>query len=203
MRGLSVVSGRPGWGALGHRLRYDLATALRGLRIVLSHTNALSQALEIVREELTLWRDMGLAHREASALEGMAIILNHLGQSAESLRTLYRAQEISNRRGDPVSLAINQYYLASAMLYHEDGVARQAIEIAQQALDVFCTHNQPGWIAAILEIMGYAFWVDESYAEALTALQEAEAITRHLGELAYLPELLAYQGLVWLGLGEV
>jgi tetratricopeptide (TPR) repeat protein len=189
--------------ALEHDLRWDQANALRGLRIVHSHTNALQEALATVRQELSLWRDMGLAHWEASALEGMSIIQNHLGRSAESLRTLHRAQAISNRLGDPVSVAISQYHLANGILYHDDASAQQSIDLAQQALDTFRHHRQPGWVAATLEIIGYACWVDDRYAEALDALEEAEKVTRRLGELAFLPELLAYQGLAHLGLGEV
>lgn len=189
--------------ALEHDLRYELAMALRGLRIVLSNTKAMDKALAVVQEELSLWRDMGLEHCEAMALEGMAIIQNHLGLSVESLRTLRRAQEISKRRGDPVRVATNRYHLACAMLYHDDEMAQSSIEVARRALDIFRAYDQPGWAAAALEIIGYAHWVAGQYAAALDALREAEAITQRLGEVTFLPELFAYQGVAHLGLGDV
>ena len=188
--------------ALERGLRHDLASALRGLRVVLCHTNALGQALTTVEEELSLWRDMELVHGEAAALEGMATIQNHLGLSAESLRTLAQAQALSDRRGDPVRMATHRYHLASAMIYHDDALARDAIEVAREALAMLRKHHEPGWEAASLEVIGYALWVDGQHAAALDVLREAEVLTRRLGELAFLPELLAYQGLAQVGLGR-
>jgi len=188
--------------AIEHGLRCDLAAALRGLRTVLSHTNVLSEALETAQEELSLWRDLGLEQREAATLEGIATIQNHLGRSAESLRTMAQAQALSDRCGDPIRTANNRYNLACAMIYHDDALARKTLEVAQQALDTYRTHGQLRWEARTLEIIGYTLWVDGRHAAALGALCKAEAATCRMGELAYLPELLAYQGLAQVGLGH-
>jgi DNA-binding SARP family transcriptional activator len=189
--------------ALEHGLRRELAAALAGLRMVFGHTNALTKALAIGSEELSLWRDIGLVRREAAALEGLATIQNDLGRSAESLRTLAQAQALSDRLGDPVRTATHRYHLVCALLYHDDGLAREGVGVAEEALKIFRAHNETGWEAAALEIIGYALWVDGQYAAALAALREAEVLTRRLGELAFVPELLAYQGLAHVGLGLV
>jgi tetratricopeptide (TPR) repeat protein len=99
-------------------------------------------------------------------------------------------------------MATHRYHMASAMIYHDDAAAPKAIGVAREALTILRTHRQPGWEAATLEIIGYALWVDGQHAAALDALRQAETLTRRLGELAFVPELLAYQGLGHLGLGH-
>ena len=188
--------------ALEHGLRYDLAAVLRGLRTILAYTNALNEALALAQEELSLWRDLGLLRWEAVTLEGLALIQDSLGRSAESLRTLAQAQELSQRLGEPVRIAINQYNLAHGMLYHDDGLASQAVALAQEALEIFRAHQQPGWIATTLTILGYALWVMGRHADAWGYFEEALALSEQLGELLFVPEVLAYQGLVQLGLDQ-
>ncbi len=188
--------------ALEHDLRYDLAAAMRGLRVVATYTNAFEEALAIAQEELGLWRDLGLDHWEAATLEGISMIQCCLGRSGDSLRTLTRAQEISEWLGDPVRTAINRYNLVSTMIYHDDELASEAQEIARQALDTFQAFHQSQWEAATLGIMGYALWVDGQCAAALDRLRQAHALAERMGELAFVPELLAYQGLAQLGLNQ-
>ncbi|MGC9356571.1 MAG: BTAD domain-containing putative transcriptional regulator [Anaerolineae bacterium] len=186
--------------ALEHGLRYDLAAALRGLRVLCTYTNVLSEALKIAREELSLWRDLGLERWEAVTLEGVALIQNYLGRSEESLRRIAQAYKVSQRLGDPVRIAINRYNFASSMLYHDDGRASGAVHVARQALSCFRDHKESNWEAATLTILGYALWVDGQHAAALNRFRQAHALSERLGELAFVPELLAYQGLAYLGL---
>lgn len=188
--------------ALEHGLRYHLAMALRGIRLVQSNTNKLAEALATVRQELRIWRDLGIRRWEATSLEGLALVQDLLGRSADSLRTLERAQEISRQLGDPLRLATNQYNLACSLLYHHDAMAPRAIAHAGEALDHFRAHGRPAKQAAALTILGYALWVDRQHDAALERLREAYAVCERLGELARLPELLAYQGLAHLGLGH-
>jgi tetratricopeptide (TPR) repeat protein len=189
--------------ALEHGFRYDLGLALRGLRSTLSNLNALDEALTTGEEELRIWRDLGLAKEEATALEGLATIQNHLGRSADSLRTMTQAEEISQELGDPMRTAINRYNLAYSLLYHDDALVPRALEEAQAALAIFQAHHQPGWEAATLTALGYALWVDGQHGAALDYFQRSYAVSEQIGELAYLPELLAYQGLAHLGLGQL
>lgn len=188
--------------ALEHHLRVHQARALRGIRLVHTYTNALADALRTVQEELSLWRDLGLPRGEAQALEGLALIQDLKGNSAAALRALEQAQEISRRIGESVRLAINQYNLACSLLYHDDALAPRARREAREALAQFRAHNQPGWLAAVLTILGYASWVEGAYLEALEHLCQAYEASERSGELARLPELLAYQGLAHLGLGR-
>jgi len=188
--------------ALEHSLHYDLAASLRGLRMICTYTNVLGEALEIAQEELSIWRDLGLERWEAMTLEGVALIQNYLGRSADSLRTLAQAQTLSQRLEDPVRLAVNRYNLASGLLYHDDELAPRAVHVARQALDAFRDHNHSNWEATTLTILGYALWVDGQHAVALDRFRQAYALSEQLGELTFVPELLAYQGLAHLGLNQ-
>ncbi|MGC9348103.1 MAG: hypothetical protein ACP5JG_08205 [Anaerolineae bacterium] len=188
--------------ALEHDLRHHLAAALSGVRQVQSNTNALQEALATVREELSLWRDLGLLRQEAKALEGEAMIHDLLGHPSASLRALDQARDISRRLSDPLRLAVNQYNLACSLLYHNDAGASRAIKESRQALDAFRRYRQPGREVAALTILDYAFWVDGQHGNALAVLQHAYAACERIDELARLPELLAYQGLAELGLGH-
>jgi DNA-binding SARP family transcriptional activator len=188
--------------ALEHCLRVQQAMALRGIRLMQTYTNALGDARNTIQEELSFWRDLGLSRWEAQALEGLALIQDLQGHSAAALRALEQAQEISRQLGEPVRLAINQYNLACSLLYHDDALAPRARREAEEALARFRAHNQPGWEGAVLTILGYAQWVEGRYAEALAHLSLAYEASERCGELARLPELLAYQGLVQLSLGQ-
>jgi DNA-binding SARP family transcriptional activator len=188
--------------ALENGLRYHLATALRGIRVAQLHTNRLGDALTTIQEELSIWRDLGLQCQEAVALEGLALILDYLGRSADSLRAMEQALQISRHLGDPVRLAASQYNLAYSLLYQDDANAPRAAEVARQALDAFRTHNQKGWEAVALTVLAYAHWVSGQHDRALTFFRQAYAVSEQVGNLGYLPELLAYQGLASLGLNR-
>jgi DNA-binding SARP family transcriptional activator len=188
--------------ALEHGLRRELALALRGLRLAQTHTNALSNALATVHQELSIWRDLGLPRQEATALEGLALVENHLGRSADSLRTMQRALEISRGLGEAIRVGISLYHLAASQIYHDDGLAGEAIAHGREALDLFRAHDQLHWEAAAQTIVGYASWVDGRHGDALSYVRQAYATRERLGEPGYLPELLAYQSLALLGLGR-
>jgi tetratricopeptide (TPR) repeat protein len=101
-----------------------------------------------------------------------------------------------------VRTAINQYNLAYSLLYHDVALAPRALDEARAALATFQAHHQPGWEAATLTALGYVLWVNGQYGAALDHFQQAYAVSQRIGELAYLPELLAYQGLAHLGMGQ-
>lgn len=188
--------------ALSHGLRYHLIAALAGMRLAQCNTNRLSEARQAVQEELAVCRDLGLEHAEAEALEGLALVEDLNGRSGESLRALERANAISQRIGDPMRLAINQYNLACTLIYERDDQAPRAITEARRALECFRAHDRPGHVAAALTILGYALWVHGEYAASLHTLQEAVAACERAGQFNRAPELLAYQGLVHLGAGD-
>ena len=185
-----------------HHLRRHLGEALRGISLVQCHGSAMLKALNTQQEELSIWRDLGLRSREATTLHSLATIYDYLGRTADSLRALEQAREICAELGEPIRLAINQYHLAGNSLYHSDALAPRAIHLTRQALATFQAHNQSGWEATVLRWLGYALWVDERHADALATYQQAYALHERLGELGVLPELLAYQGLAHIGLGE-
>jgi hypothetical protein len=92
--------------------------------------------------------------------------------------------------------------MAYGLLYHDDGLAPQALEAAREALDGFRAHGQLGWEAATLIVLGYAQWVDGQDRAALDYFRQASTACQQIGELGFLPEVLAYQGLAHLGLGH-
>ncbi len=189
--------------ALEHGLRYDLAAALRGLRCVLAYTNTMGEALAVAQEELTIWRDLGLERWEAATLEGVALIQSYLGRSADSLRTMAQAREITRCLGDPLRTAINGYNMACNLLYHDDALTARAGAVAREALDMFRALDEPHWESTTLIILGYALWVDGEPAAALDHLCQAQTISEQMGELVFIPELLAYQGLAQLDRGQL
>ncbi|MDY7041952.1 MAG: DUF1670 domain-containing protein, partial [Chloroflexota bacterium] len=104
--------------------------------------------------------------------------------------------------GNPVQVAINHYHVACTLLYHDDELAPRAVIETQQALATFHTRDSPGWEAATWAMLGYALWVGGQYDVALDTFRRAYELHEQLGELGVLPELLAYQGLAYLGLGR-
>jgi DNA-binding SARP family transcriptional activator len=185
-----------------HSLRCCLGDALHQIAWIQSYQGALVASLATAQEALNIWRDLGVTGREASTLQNLAYTLAQLGRTAESLRALEQASRICEQLGEPVRVAVNQYHLADTMLYHDDALAVQAIAITQAALATFRAHDQPGWEAATLSTEGHAQLIAEQHAAALDTFCRAYALYEQLEELAFLPELLACQGLAYLGLGQ-
>jgi tetratricopeptide (TPR) repeat protein len=185
-----------------HGLRRCLAHALHQIAWIQSYQGALVPALASGREALSIWRDLGLPGREASSLQNLAYTLAQLGRTAESMRALEQAQHICEGLGEPVRAAVNQYHLADTMLYHDDALAPRTIAVTREALLTFRAHDQAGWEAATLCTRGHALAIGGEYEAALDAFRSAYTLYERLGELAFLPELLAYQGLAQAELGH-
>lgn len=185
-----------------HDLRHYLAEALHRIAWIQSYQGDLVAALTNAQEALSIWRDLGIAGREASTLQNLAYALAQVGRTTESLHALEQAGLLCVQHGEPVRVAVNQYHLADTMLYHDDALAEKAIAITQAALSTFQAHDQPGWEAATLSTQGQARLIAEQHVAALDTFRRAYALYEQQGELAFLPELLACQGLAHLGLGQ-
>ncbi|MBN1483831.1 MAG: HTH domain-containing protein [Chloroflexia bacterium] len=188
--------------AIEHGFRRQLAEALHGIANVQDNRGELRAALRTRQEELALWRDLGLQQQEAAALHNLAVTYDELGQAADSLRALEQARAICRELGDPVRIAINTYHWGAALLYHDDAQAPQAVAALEEAVRVLQEQRFQLWEAAAWHFLGYARWVDGQYQAALDALLKSYALHEVLGELDYQPEMLAYQGLACLGLGQ-
>ena len=185
-----------------HGLHRYLAEALHGLANARSDLGIFVEPLDTLQQALSIWRDLGLQHKEASTLQSLSSLYDLLGRGAEAQRTLERARQIYERIGDPLGVARSKYHLAAAIPYHDEAEAARAIALAGDALDTFREHDQPGWEAAALAAMGYAQWIDGQHTAALDAFHRAYTLYQRRGEIRALPELLAYQGLAHLGLGN-
>ncbi len=185
-----------------HGLRRYLAEALHGLANVRSELGVFLEPLDTLQQALSIWRDLGLPRKEARTLHSLSSLYDLLGRGAEALRTLERARQIYERLGDRQGVARSQYHLAAGIPYRDETRVGEAIGLAHEALSFFQVHEQPGWEAAAQAALGYALWLDGQHAAALDALRQAYALYQHLGEMWFLPELLAYQGLAHLGLGN-
>lgn len=185
-----------------HGLRRLLAETLHWIAMVQSYQGALLDAQDNNLAALDIWRDLGLPSREVKVLQNLAYVHAQLGRTAESLGSLERAQQLCEDLGEPVRVAVNQYHLADTLLYHDEAQAPRASVLAQEALETFRRHNQPGWEAATLTTRGRALWLAGQHAAALDVFHRAHRIYERLGELAFLPELWAFQALAHLGLGQ-
>lgn len=185
-----------------HSLRRHLAEALRGIGTIQADRGEFLDALTTMEQELSLWRDLGLPMREAEVLQNLATIYLQLGKPEESLQRLAPAQDYYQRTGDLFRSACAKYHMSVALLWHDERSAARAIELAREAVDYFQHHNQPHWEAGTLASLGQALLTDRQFAAALDACQHAYTMHERLGELEYLPEMLAYQGMALLGLGR-
>lgn len=185
-----------------HNLRRHLAESLRGIGTIQADRGEFLDALTTMEQELSLWRDLGLPMREAEVLQNLATIYLQLGKPEESLQRLEQAQAYYQRTGDLFRAACAKYHISVALLWLDEQLAERAIELAQSAVAYFHHHNQPHWEAGTLASLGQALLSAQQFEAALEAYQRAHAMHERLGELEYLPEMLAYQGLALLGLGR-
>ncbi len=177
------------------------AKVLRLLARLQMDNGHLLASLETYRRILDVWRDLGNRRREVWVLQGIAHIQAQLGRIPESLRQLELAGEILRQLDDPLQEAVNQYHVGLTMSY-DDRLAARAVPLLHGVRAVFHASDQLGWEASTLNALGYALWVIGDYAEALTVLERAYAIHESMRELNVLPEILAYQGLAYLGLDQ-
>jgi DNA-binding SARP family transcriptional activator len=185
-----------------HGLLRIVAESLHLISFVQSYRGSLLESLSNAEEALAVWRDLAVPGREASTLQSMAYTLAQLGRTADALRALEQAHRLCEQLGEPVRLAVNEYHLADTLLYHDDALAPRAAAVIREALAIFQAHEQQGWVAAAWDTLGRALWLSEQHSEALHAFQEAYAGYEQSGELGFLPELLARQGLAHLSLDE-
>ncbi len=183
-----------------HNLRPILAESLYRVSTIYCGQGKLVEAQDAAREALSLWRDLGLQHREVYTAQSLALYHALLGDSAECLRIVERVGAISEALEDPLRIAIHHYHLADTLVYHDDALAPRAIAVAREALAVFQEHDQSDWSASTLTTLGCALWLEGCHTEALEATRKAEALHRRLEELDFLPSLLALQGLIQLSL---
>ena len=186
-----------------HGLRRHLAKALHGLANARSEMGSHLESLDMYQQALGLWRDMGLLREEARTLQCISSVYDLLGRGAEALRTLKRARQICEQAGDPLGVARCQYHLAAGIPYHDEKKVPRAIALAGESLATFRAYEQPGWEAATLAVLGYAHWIAEQHKAALDAFRQAHDLYQRLGEMGLMPELLAYQGLAHLGMGNL
>jgi DNA-binding SARP family transcriptional activator len=184
-------------------LHLQYARAMHRLAYLHSLTGKYSAALELSQAELAIWRDLDIPLKEAQAVDVLSLEYCQLGRTGEALQALYHAQEILQTLGDRSGAAQNLYHIASTIPYHSEAQVDQAIRYAKLALESFKEQNQAGWEAATLATLGYCFWIAGDYHESLHASQEAYRLHHRLGEMGVLPELLGYQALALLGLGQL
>ncbi|MBN1537946.1 MAG: tetratricopeptide repeat protein [Anaerolineales bacterium] len=188
--------------AYEHGLRTALAEALRGIALIYGDRFACRDAMLAYQEELSIWRDVGSRRREVQTLHNLAIVMAQLGRFPECLRLLENARQICEQLCDPVEMAINQYNIADSLIDYDEANASQAIALINQALDTFRNHQQPAWEAAASTTLGCALWIQEKHQPALEAFRRAHDLYEKMGELPFLSEMLAYQVLTLLGLGQ-
>lgn len=184
----------------GYRIHYALARRLSAW----AHQAAgrLADAQRDYEEALAVYRDVGLLWQEASILNELADTHDLLGMSRQSLFLLQQAAAILAQLGDSHAIAVNQYNQAYARLYLDDRQAGRAAQLAQEALATFREHEQTGWVAATLMLIGFACWVDGRHGEALTALREAYSRHDDLHEWEMFAEILAHLTHAYLGLEQ-
>jgi DNA-binding SARP family transcriptional activator len=185
-----------------HQLPRQKGRALWMMGWVSANQGEFWAAMENYQQSLDIWRDLGLGRLEATLLQQLADANDQLGRNRVSLRLMEQALKVIQNLEEPVALAVCRYNHVFSLLYQSDGLARRAIQIAREILEVFRAHQQDGWVASTLNVLGYALWVAGDYQEALSVLDEAYQMHERLGELTYLPEVLAQKALVYLELGR-
>jgi len=185
-----------------HGFRRYLAEALQGLVNARSELGVYLDVLPDLREALSIWRDLGLRRAEARTLQTLASICDLLGRHQESMRNIERARELYEDLNDGFGVARCRYHLAANIPYRDETLLDEAVLLADQAIATFRQYDEPGWEASALTVKGQLLVLSERYEQALDALGGACAKHEALGEVGYLPEPLAHQGLAHLALGN-
>ena len=184
-------------------LRRYLAEALQGLVNARSELGVYLDVIPDLRQTLSIWRDLGLGRAEARTLQTMASICDLLGRHDESMRNIERARALYEDLEDGFGVARCTYHLAANIPFRDEGLLDEAILLADEAIQTFREYDEPGWEASTLAVKGQLLLLSHQHEEALDALRAACVKHEALGEVGYLPDPLAHQGLAHLALGEM
>ncbi|MFI6089205.1 AfsR/SARP family transcriptional regulator [Streptomyces sp. NPDC051218] len=127
------------------------ASALCNLSRVLVSMNRTSKAIDLARQGMAIYDDLGLTFRLANAKCALAIALNHVGRHSEALDQLTDALQmfVENRQRlweGTTHFRIAQVHLAAAQ-------SAQAAQHAEQALSIGCVGGE--WMRAnVLTLLG-------------------------------------------------
>ena len=188
--------------ALEGGLRPWLAEAWHRLAYARMDVGVYLDVLPQIESALSIWRDLGLRHAEARTLQTLASLYDVLGRHEESMRTIKRARAIYESLDDEFGVARCTYHLAANILYRDESLLDEAVDLAREAITVFRSYDAPGWEASTQGILGLCLLLDGAYSAALAPLREACQKHEVLGEVGYLAASLAHQGLVHLGLDD-
>jgi DNA-binding SARP family transcriptional activator len=162
----------------------------------------LNAAIQQFETGLALSRDLGLQRVEAEILQELAAVYDCLGEGPKSILALERAQQIFASLNDELGLARNMYHLAFTMAYHDERQLGDALAIAEKSLEILSRRGPLSWTAATLAAIGYIQWLRGEPLACIQAYEKAIAARERLGEMDYIPELFAYMGLGYLGMGK-
>ncbi len=188
--------------ACQYGLRRQLAVILRTIANNLGQLGRPREAMTVMQQELSLWQDLGLIRREAQTLVNLAEIEARLGKKSDSLNRYDQAREIFTRLSDDFGIAVCQYNTAATLMAQDDRNSKRALSIAQQAWKYFHAGSHSDWEASTLEVLGIACWLDGQTVRAVEYFQLAYEGYQQLGELFFLPVVLALKALALIGSGN-
>ena len=160
-------------------------------------------AFRVNNKALELARDTGMQRTEAQILLELAASCDFLGRTVECIQALESARAIYVELNDKVGLATVDYNLAAALPYHDESKCDDAIHYARSALTVFSETGQKGGEAVAHTSLAFALWLKGRYRDAIANYKKSIDLHKALGEDNYIPELCAYMGLAFLGIGNI
>jgi len=160
-------------------------------------------AYRIAHQVLELARDTGMKRLEARTLLVLAANCDFLGRKTECIQALETARAIYGELNDMVGLATVDYNLAAALPYHDESKCDDAIRFARSALNVSMETDQRELQAVAHTSLAFALWLKGQYVDAILSYKKSIDLHKTLGENNYIPELCAYIGLAYLGMGNI
>lgn len=156
------------------------ASALCNLSRVLVSMGSTSKAIELAREGVTIYDDLGLTFRLANAKYALGIGLGHAGRHAEALEQLSDALQVFVENRQRLWEGTTHYRIAQVDL--QAGRPAQAAKHSEQALAIGCIGGD--WMRAnVLTLLGRSLDSLGQLDRARACWTEALAIHEGAGSL--------------------
>lgn len=207
----AFVEARTAAGSVSYR--EGVAAAISNLASWEEVAGDLYRAVELHREALVIWRDLGLAPEEATTLNGLGVALSRLGLYGEALDRLEEALAIrqQEKRGDLLA----NTWLTIGWVKHLSGQGEEALGDFWRAIRLYREHGSRLNEAGALDRLGSAFrkigrskFAQQAYEIALSIYRASDdrVHTAHtasnLGCLLGDPALLKEAAEIFEGFGD-
>lgn len=195
-----LLSGNPS-PAISYRIKVHKATAISGLAYSHMERGDIDKAIELVNNELTLYKEINYPAGVASTLNNLGVIYQEVGNLSLAIEHYSKSLKIREEIGDRKGIAESLHNIGSA--YTELGKIRLALERFSLSLKIREELGDKKGIAESLNEMGLVYKDQNDLKAALDYFERALRLREGSGDKRVIAVSLNNIGLIYKKQGNI